>query len=151
MKKDFQYRSICSEKKPASMAEQNSRLPVQAYSSLQKTGVHGEAKILAPGAGQCLRLNKWWSVRGSNPRHPGCDPGALPAELTDHIHPMNIILSFFLNGGFFFAQFISHPDQHPRRCFQGRCFSGASVWKPFPTVLSILSQSSSDAGSPERS
>ena len=27
----------------------------------------------------------WWSVRGSNSRHPGCDPGALPAELTDLI------------------------------------------------------------------
>ena len=25
----------------------------------------------------------WWSVRDSNPRHHGCDPCALPAELTD--------------------------------------------------------------------
>ena len=23
----------------------------------------------------------WWSQRDSNPRHPGCRPGALPAEL----------------------------------------------------------------------
>ena len=27
----------------------------------------------------------WWSVGGSNPRHHGCDPCALPAELTDLI------------------------------------------------------------------
>ena len=27
----------------------------------------------------------WWSVRDSNPRHHGCDPCALPAELTDRI------------------------------------------------------------------
>lgn len=34
-----------------------------------------------------------WSVRGSNPRHPGCDPGALPAELTDHtVYTENSIL-----------------------------------------------------------
>ena len=24
----------------------------------------------------------WWAVRGSNPRHPRCKHGALPAELT---------------------------------------------------------------------
>ena len=27
----------------------------------------------------------WWSVRDSNPRHHGCDPCALPAELTDRV------------------------------------------------------------------
>ena len=27
----------------------------------------------------------WWSVTGSNRRHSGCDPDALPAELTDLI------------------------------------------------------------------
>lgn len=32
-----------------------------------------------------------WSVRGSNPRHPGCDPGALPAELTDLFSYCNTI------------------------------------------------------------
>ena len=28
---------------------------------------------------------KWWSMTGSNCRHPACKAGALPAELIDHI------------------------------------------------------------------
>ena len=39
--------------------------------SIHKTMVH-------PLIGQA----NWWAVRGSNPRHPACKAGALPAELT---------------------------------------------------------------------
>ena len=36
----------------------------------------------------------WWSVRGSNSRHHGCDPCALPAELTDLIARTTIVTLF---------------------------------------------------------
>lgn len=31
---------------------------------------------------------EWWAVRASNPRHPPCKGGALPAELTAHESPV---------------------------------------------------------------
>ena len=52
----------------------------------------GKGAVLIQGPKWCGKTKKrvhkalvfvWWSVRGSNPRPPGCDPGALPAELTD--------------------------------------------------------------------
>ena len=44
-------------------------------------------------------FRSWWTQRGSNPRLPDCEPGALPAELWAHITA--ICLFFRTKSGFF--------------------------------------------------
>ena len=68
---------------------------------------------------------KWWTRRGSNPRLPDCEPGALPAELRAHI---TAFCPFFrTKSGFLkFSVFVSFGGISPRNlgpAVVGRCAS----------------------------
>ncbi len=76
------HTDITTTERYAHLAPENVRATVAVSESASRSGhVDAARKAKQRHQGRCWN---WWSRRGSNPRPPHCERGALPAELLPH-------------------------------------------------------------------